>query len=1238
MTTGASDPPVGLPTLKWLAVPGATRYHVQLSTSEGFATLLIDQDTYATAFSPSTVLADGPYYWRVKAQVSTTWGAYSGAWFFEKNWSAGGSIVPALISPPEGAERTSFTAEDFSWTTVPGAATYRFEISPDDAFSAITYDEITVKPHHTPTVRLANNTYYWRATPVDRRGNLGAASEVRSFRFNWNLVPVLLEPADNDVDVQFLPRFSWTAVEAARDYRLEISTQPDLSTSLTTYATDQTDLTPALNLANDQDYYWRVRATDYNSINGPWSAVRHFRMRWNFAARLLTPLNNLTSLSYPFFSWAPIPGAERYQIQIDDSTGFGSPVANTQIYNVGAYMQPAWSVASNTDYYWRVRALDGRGNLTPWSDLWSFRPVNTSRPSIRPSQVYPPYYYPPDTVNTPVHSDRTIVWPLFMWDTAHVFNFTDGGPTLRPDYYELTVDDDPALDEDPAVDRPNFVVQTAGLAAAPTAQHPFDPPLEDGRLYYWRVRAYHGGSQIGVDSVWVTRYDSQVRQLLPAETITPIHPAAGFEAVGTPPVLGWLPITGTLSYEVQVSRDRAFSQVVDEAETATVNFVPWQEKLTEMSFDTYWWRVRSKNPAGPWSEPQRFNLSVDLLVGNPYDFVPPAKGSVPPFKSLLTTTDTYDPALTLIATGAGAAGAYGLGALHVIVDRTYTGNLAWAIVFGTGVSESDALSYGHYFDIDHVKDSGATFDPLGKPVSVNPLYLPEYALYIDRESGNTLDPAKALFYRWNGTGWDPPQALWAIGGDVWLDAATNAVQVLVPYTAIGSEDPKAAGSLALTVFSTDTGTADGIRDSVPVQGEELDHPAFVSDMLMPLYPFDTPPSDPIIFYDMPAARWRMPYFDSVDGYQVQVARDAEFTQVVETWESYESNTWPYYALIPATFQSKNAYEDNASYYWRVRIRHERYTSNASLYDYGPWSPAMRFRLDSRRVENTLPLDGSTAARTPTFTWDRVEGASGYKVQLDNDFNFSSPLFNGNVDGTSFTPTSALPDGTYYWRVAMRRSNTVIGRWTDTMSFVKQSVSPAALSPAYDDKIAQQPTFTWAKVLTPTIEPRLAAPRYRLQLASDPNFSSPRTYNTTATSYTPAKSQSLADGTWHWRLALLDANGNLGAFGPTQRFYKEYGLPTLKAPPQGGSVTGVPTFEWAPVDGAAYYQIQYDDNALFNSPTAITTDNARYTPTAKLSMTNYYWRVRIYDADGNPGPFEVGRVRVGNTVYLPVIMR
>ena len=37
ITTGLSDPPLGLPTTRWQAVPGASKYHIQISSSAGFA-------------------------------------------------------------------------------------------------------------------------------------------------------------------------------------------------------------------------------------------------------------------------------------------------------------------------------------------------------------------------------------------------------------------------------------------------------------------------------------------------------------------------------------------------------------------------------------------------------------------------------------------------------------------------------------------------------------------------------------------------------------------------------------------------------------------------------------------------------------------------------------------------------------------------------------------------------------------------------------------------------------------------------------------------------------------------------------------------------------------------------------------------------------------------------------------------------------------------------------------------
>ena len=161
---------------------------------------------------------------------------------------------------------------------------------------------------------------------------------------------------------------------------------------------------------------------------------------------------------------------------------------------------------------------------------------------------------------------------------------------------------------------------------------------------------------------------------------------------------------------------------------------------------------------------------------------------------------------------------------------------------------------------------------MGRPVTVDSLYYPEYVIYVER-SGNSVNPSNVFLHRWDkaANGWDPVRrSLSSIGGQAWLAANTGVVQLVVSYTAIGTSADDFVGSVALTVFSSGAGASEGIRDSVPSQGATIDSPAFVSDMLMPLYPFDTPLSNPIVFYELPSLRWRMPYYDSVDGYEVQV--------------------------------------------------------------------------------------------------------------------------------------------------------------------------------------------------------------------------------------------------------------------------------------------------------------------------------------------------------------------------------
>ncbi len=118
-------------------------------------------------------------------------------------------------------------------------------------------------------------------------------------------------------------------------------------------------------------------------------------------------------------------------------------------------------------------------------------------------------------------------------------------------------------------------------------------------------------------------------------------------------------------------------------------------------------------PIGNWSEARHFNVSVDLLMAHPSDFVPPA--------NLLDSSLTY-----VAGSPDGPSNDFALGNLHMLLDENYR----FVFAFGVPSSVSGEVRYGIYLDADHQKDSGAALDPQNKPIPVNSLYRPEYALYI----------------------------------------------------------------------------------------------------------------------------------------------------------------------------------------------------------------------------------------------------------------------------------------------------------------------------------------------------------------------------------------------------------------------------------------------------------------------------------------------------------------------------
>lgn len=144
------------------------------------------------------------------------------------------------------------------------------------------------------SVDATNGNYYPARTLTYRRGEAippgGAEGYYRYQGSNANVVveltvegttggllvaPQLRAPTEGSVDVETVPTFSWTRINAAVEYQIQIAsnmefTMPEFDDTVgdTTYS--------GATLQPMTAYFWRVRAIDASGNNGPFSAAARF--------------------------------------------------------------------------------------------------------------------------------------------------------------------------------------------------------------------------------------------------------------------------------------------------------------------------------------------------------------------------------------------------------------------------------------------------------------------------------------------------------------------------------------------------------------------------------------------------------------------------------------------------------------------------------------------------------------------------------------------------------------------------------------------------------------------------------------------------------------------------------------------------------------------------------------------------------------------------------------------------
>ncbi len=285
--------------------------------------------------------------------------------------------APTPLEPASGATVEALPA--FAWSAVAGAATYEFQLAADQNFNAPVLGRgegqfSTRNTRATVKKTVPNGTYWWRVRSATKAGDTSPWSGPRSLRKSWTGAPTTLAPAPGfPFAFPSSPtRLNWSPVPYASKYLFSLASDPALANLVEDggkpVETWATNYVPVFNLLPQGTYYWGVTPLDAQGNRGGASSVGSFTWSWpSTTTPVVTDLVAATEFFDPQFSWTPVPGATKYEVEVNSSQDFapGSKVCCAQL-TISTSLAPTVVYRDNT-YYWRVRALDAAGNSGVWN-------------------------------------------------------------------------------------------------------------------------------------------------------------------------------------------------------------------------------------------------------------------------------------------------------------------------------------------------------------------------------------------------------------------------------------------------------------------------------------------------------------------------------------------------------------------------------------------------------------------------------------------------------------------------------------------------------------------------------------------------------------------------------------------------------------------------------------------------------------------------------------------------------
>ncbi len=640
--SGAANPE--LPPFVWRASRGADSYEFQIAADRGFNSTIpglrkTRLDTSNTRVTITTAVPNGTYWWRVRALTDK--GQVSG-WSKPRSVRKAWTAAPQLRGPVKGA-RVSFPSQPLtlSWSPVQRAAKYLVSLATDQDLASLVGDRAvetsgtTYAPSLTPAGGQGK-TYYWAVTPLDAKGNRGAQSRIASFVWEWpsqttaKLTDVRAEPETFD------PEFSWQPVAGAARYEVEVSYSRDFAPGSKVCCDSPvigTSHSPTKPLP-DNTYYWRVRAIDVDGNVGVWNPgsadASRFEKVFDKAAALgRSSISNLHMrddrndpapagpTQTPVVVWDQVPGASSYLVEVTPHGGgfcdWSSVVEHWRVNTATT----AW-----TPLGYRLSAP------APYPDKFSIRTDSVRLTAGRSYCVRVRAKSDTDSNRADVYGDFTYLngpdqvaftFAGYPCPTTCTRAYLPAGDYLAPQGGRTTT---PYFTWGGGVNAGSWFVLVAKdpefhnivdygwtqvRAYAPrSGANPITYP-DETTSYYWAVlpaAGWDGKSAVGDPlSASPAKFD---KQSTPPRLLTPAA-AAG---AGGPPVFTWTPVEGARRYNLQVSREDDFGNLLDDVTTASISYTANTSYPADVAL---YWRVRAEDDKEiglTWSEKRVFRYKL----------------------------------------------------------------------------------------------------------------------------------------------------------------------------------------------------------------------------------------------------------------------------------------------------------------------------------------------------------------------------------------------------------------------------------------------------------------------------------------------------------------------------------------------------------------------------------------------------------------------------------------------------